>query len=930
MPLYFDCGNGAHPASFARKELNADAYLFCPGPSLAETVKNVKIKRPGVFSFAVNTAYPLVRPDVWVCLDRPECYDRRVWWEPFIKIIRDCRRNYTVAGQPIKYAPQTYWATFKDPVPMEYIFEARAHDAPIAWFKNVMGTVLHLMVWMGAKKIHFVGCDMGGEKDYHDERELKKVDREENQQLYKKLAGPYMESFTRLGKKYGVECISCTPGSPINAHMDFLPLRKALTASRRKAPRHGGEILNCREVNRRELLIWEEKSDFPAGFTTAVDANLDWCLKRWWRQLRRWSQKPVAIADLGMTPEMRAWAQQRMIVLDWSGTVLQPDSDKRVAGVEHGWKPFAFLKSPFELNCFLDIDVDIHGDIDSIFTTLPAGRKFAIVPDSLYETVKESANLEYGEVMHNSGVVLVRKKSRIVEQWASAVLDGPDDWRKNDQPILSKVLLNNPGLFTKLPMKYNHLWPGSNPPPPGAIGVHRLTSHPASRTFLREQADEMYCVDGLWIRDAAVMEKCRWASEPMADKGVIIGVDKNQQWMLEWWGRNYLRFNKYPVLIVDFGLTAHGRQLAESLGFALTQDVVELEARGNFKEAFKKPLGCLRTPFFQTIWLDTDTEVNGDLAPIFEHSERGRVGVTIDRGTPQRFKDAMPADAVIYNSGCVSYLHGDELIQKWAMTTVLTCMLDPQPGKLLCPCGDQETLALAIRKYAKHRISAIPKEQVSLRLGGDPDECLIKHWTGRDGKKVIKAKMQAGLAAGAMLKTDIVDFLKALPKGGTVAEIGVERGKTSKLIYEHTNPHKLHLVDLWRPQEIKVYNDPANVMPVQHRRNQEQVREELGSLPGVNIHPMSSIAFACWCPDAYFDWVYLDANHSLEAVAADLRAFAPKVKMGGFVCGHDYYCQNSTFKVKEAVDAFCRQFEWDIFMVTEEKWASWAIRRRKQ
>jgi hypothetical protein len=41
-------------------------------------------------------------------------------------------------------------------------------------------------------------------------------------------------------------------------------------------------------------------------------------------------------------------------------------------------------------------------------------------------------------------------------------------------------------------------------------------------------------------------------------------------------------------------------------------------------------------------------------------------------------------------------------------------------------------------------------------------------------------------------------------------------------------------------------------------------------------------------PNGYFDWLYIDGDHSLEAVRGDLRLAMEKVKRGGLVCGDDY------------------------------------------
>jgi len=45
---------------------------------------------------------------------------------------------------------------------------------------------------------------------------------------------------------------------------------------------------------------------------------------------------------------------------------------------------------------------------------------------------------------------------------------------------------------------------------------------------------------------------------------------------------------------------------------------------------------------------------------------------------------------------------------------------------------------------------------------------------------------------------------------------------------------------------------------------------------------------AKWVPDGSLDWVYIDADHRLKGIRADLKAWGPKVKSGGWIMGHDY------------------------------------------
>lgn len=40
--------------------------------------------------------------------------------------------------------------------------------------------------------------------------------------------------------------------------------------------------------------------------------------------------------------------------------------------------------------------------------------------------------------------------------------------------------------------------------------------------------------------------------------------------------------------------------------------------------------------------------------------------------------------------------------------------------------------------------------------------------------------------------------------------------------------------------------------------------------------------------DGYFDFIYIDANHTYDAVKSDILNCIPKIKKNGFIAGHDY------------------------------------------
>ncbi len=73
-----------------------------------------------------------------------------------------------------------------------------------------------------------------------------------------------------------------------------------------------------------------------------------------------------------------------------------------------------------------------------------------------------------------------------------------------------------------------------------------------------------------------------------------------------------------------------------------------------------------------------------------------------------------------------------------------------------------------------------------------------------------------------------------------------------------------------------------------------------------------------------YDFVYIDADHSEASVTADLEAWAPLVRPGGILAGHDYVAARHC-GVVQAVNRFASKMGWD-FSLTREAWASFVFR----
>lgn len=143
---------------------------------------------------------------------------------------------------------------------------------------------------------------------------------------------------------------------------------------------------------------------------------------------------------------------------------------------------------------------------------------------------------------------------------------------------------------------------------------------------------------------------------------------------------------------------------------------------------------------------------------------------------------------------------------------------------------------------------------------------------------------------------DRTQFFQQFPQGGIAAEIGVFVGRNAATMYEVLRPAKLVLVDPW--VKAALYN------AAEQERNYCAVLEWAADKPGVQVIRQSSHAASLLFADGYFDHVYIDAAHDFINVLCDVYYWYPKVKVGGWLSGHDYSQSDARYKtgVKRAVD----------------------------
>ena len=179
---------------------------------------------------------------------------------------------------------------------------------------------------------------------------------------------------------------------------------------------------------------------------------------------------------------------------------------------------------------------------------------------------------------------------------------------------------------------------------------------------------------------------------------------------------------------------------------------------------------------------------------------------------------------------------------------------------------------------------------------------------------------------------DRVQVLDLLGQGGTVAEVGVYKGHFSTAIRAHAKPDMLHLIDTWALDDayVQTYGTQRDSLLRAYDLVQSQFIREIEA-GRVVVHRDYSTRAAVSFPDAYFDWVYIDAMHDYENVLADLLSFKDKVKPEGFILGHDFSNnpagRRAKFGVVRAVRDFMASEGFELVLITNETSPTYLLAR---
>lgn len=146
-----------------------------------------------------------------------------------------------------------------------------------------------------------------------------------------------------------------------------------------------------------------------------------------------------------------------------------------------------------------------------------------------------------------------------------------------------------------------------------------------------------------------------------------------------------------------------------------------------------------------------------------------------------------------------------------------------------------------------------------------------------------------------------------------VAEVGVWRGRMSEYLLAQSPDLRLVMVDTWAEPTAE-YAASGDALAARLAAGEGEVSlraaEERTAFAWWRrrIVRADSVAGADQVEDGSLDAAFIDACHAESAVARDCRAWWPKVRAGGWLCGHDWRApREPRWGVAPAVLTFCAE-----------------------
>lgn len=277
--------------------------------------------------------------------------------------------------------------------------------------------------------------------------------------------------------------------------------------------------------------------------------------------------------------------------------------------------------------------------------------------------------------------------------------------------------------------------------------------------------------------------------------------------------------------------------------------------------------------FDRVLFLDADCIVTGDISSLFTRKVKGLGACWVNR-TAGRF-----------NSGVMVIEP-----EKFSLQEMVEALTNLPPKQTGVHTGDQGFLNFWIRNWTqlpdrfnqRHWLRPTPNVAIA-HLRPHP-------W--RRKKRQVHAvpyyrqwDKLVQYAAGRSL--EITNKLRMQTAHGV--EVGAFNGRNAEAILQFCPNVRLDVVDVWSSNHYRKVGADRLERFYGWAEMESECRNRLRQFQDrCEIHKEQSTDAAKKYKDASLDFVFIDAEHTYEALSKDIRAWLPKIKPGGWIGGHDY------------------------------------------
>ncbi len=179
------------------------------------------------------------------------------------------------------------------------------------------------------------------------------------------------------------------------------------------------------------------------------------------------------------------------------------------------------------------------------------------------------------------------------------------------------------------------------------------------------------------------------------------------------------------------------------------------------------------------------------------------------------------------------------------------------------------------------------------------DRCQIFQWFN-ESREIFQIQRTT-----ADRQRQLIEWLRPLSPVRWGAEVGVLDGYTSDVLLQSFPELNLWMVDRWEPFQGSGL-DFLDAAGFERLRRMTLWWTSHAATRRFELR-RESAQVAAEFPESSLDFVFIDADHTYEAVRRDLKAWWSKVRPGGLLCGHDYGVYGDAtgeWGVSQAADEF--------------------------